>query len=62
MCMEVANLDYADKVYCPEDGNNASLESFVDFNSNDYEKLVQYTPYVPSNDCGNKDTDSNIPK
>jgi len=44
MCMEVANLDYADKVYCPEDGNNASLESFVDFNSNDYEQLMQYTP------------------
>jgi len=43
-CFEVENLDFKDKVYCPKDGNNASLESFVDFDSNDYEKLMQYTP------------------
>lgn len=46
-CFEVdngKNLDFKDKVYCPKDGNNASLESFVDFDSNDYEKLMQYTP------------------
>lgn len=43
-CFEIDNLDFKDKVYCPKDGNNASLESFVDFDSNDYEKLMQYTP------------------